>query len=52
MNKGNELVIIDTEDMFARAQTMIDKKLIPSGIKNAEDVVVIVNKVLSWVWTR
>lgn len=43
--KGNELSVIndDTVDMFARAKMMIDKNLIPSGIKKPEDVVVIVN---------
>ena len=44
MSKGSELVVYDAEDMFARAQIMIDKNLIPAGIKKAEDVVVIVNK--------
>ena len=44
MNKDKQLIVIDTDDMFQRAQIMIDKNLIPAGIKKAEDVVVIVNK--------
>jgi len=43
--KNNELsVMMDTEAMFQKAQWMIDKKIIPSGIKKVEDVVTIINK--------
>ena len=43
--KNNELsVMMDTEAMFQKAQWMIDRKIIPSGIKKVEDVVTIINK--------
>jgi hypothetical protein len=43
--KNNELsVMMDTETMFQKAQWMIDRKIIPSGIKKVEDVVTIINK--------
>lgn len=45
MSNNTDLVVIDdTESMFDYANMLIKKKLIPSSIKNPEDVVSIVNK--------
>lgn len=45
MAKSKELTVMHEEmNMFEKANWMIEKKIVPAGIKKAEDIVTIINK--------